>query len=256
MTGPGAIRRRLVILAALLATPGSPTPFQATPAAPGSDHTQVFDFGVEWRLVRAGVVRMTRMHRPSGWQTDLHVEATGLVAKLFKVNDDYTVMADGQFCAQSTYLKAQEGARARETKVTFEHGKASYLEKDLLKNAVVQTKEIEIPACVHDVVNALHYLRAIRVDVGKSIQIPVSDGKKSVPARVEAQEREVIKTPLGQFKSVRYEAFLFNEVLYARKGRLFIWLTDDDRRLPIQIRVRLNVAIGTITLQLEKETTT
>jgi Protein of unknown function (DUF3108) len=216
---------------------------------------ETLEFGVEWRFVRAGTAKMTHMRRPTGagWQTDLHVEAGGMVAKLFKVNDDYATIADSQYCTASTFLRAQEGARSRETKVTFDHSKSSYVEHDLVKNAVVQTKELDVPPCVHDVINALYHLRTLRLDSGKNVQLAISDGKKSVSARIEAQERETVKTPLGQFKTIRYEAFLFNEVLYTRKGHLFIWMTDDDRRMPVQIRVRLSVAVGTITLQLEKE---
>jgi hypothetical protein len=61
-----------------------------------------------------------------------------------------------------------------------------------------------------------------------------------------------VKTPAGQFDTIKYEAFLFNGQLYRRKGRLFVWLTDDDRRLPVQVRVQLPFYIGTVTLQLEK----
>ena len=42
------------------------------------------------------------------------------------------------------------------------------------------------------------------------------------------QAREQAKTPLGQYWAVRYEAFLFNGAFYARKGRLFIWVTEDE----------------------------
>jgi hypothetical protein len=45
---------------------------------------------------------------------------------------------------------------------------------------------------------------------------------------------------------------LFDNVLYRRSAHLNIWLTDDRRKLPVQIRVRLQFAIGSITLQLEK----
>jgi len=64
---------------------------------------------------------------------------------------------------------------------------------------------------------------------------------------------KTVKTPAGTYKTVRYEAYLFNDVIYRRSGRLYIWLTDDRRRLPVQVQVRLHLAIGTITLQLEKE---
>jgi hypothetical protein len=99
----------------------------------------------------------------------------------------------------------------------------------------------------------LYSLRTLNLQPGQTTQVAVSDGKKSVLARVEAQQREDIKTPAGSFKTIRYEAFLFNDVLYRRYGHLYIWLTDDARKLPVQIRVRLQFAIGTITLQLDKE---
>ena len=98
-------------------------------------------------------------------------------------------------------------------------------------------------------------LRSLRLEPGKTARIPVSDGKKSVQARVEAQDREDIRTPAGTFRAVRYEVFLFNDVLFKRSGHLRIWLTDDERRLPVQLQVRLQFTIGTITFRLLKEET-
>ena len=56
----------------------------------------------------------------------------------------------------------------------------------------------------------------------------------------------------GTFKTMRYEVYLFNNVLYKRPAHLNVWLSDDRRRLPVQIRVRMTFTIGTINLQLEK----
>jgi hypothetical protein len=83
--------------------------------------------------------------------------------------------------------------------------------------------------------------------------VPVSDGKKIVSAKVEAQQREQVKVPAGTFKTIRYEAFLFDNVLYRRPGHLYVWFTDDARRVPVRLQVRLRFTIGTITFQLEKE---
>ncbi len=58
---------------------------------------------------------------------------------------------------------------------------------------------------------------------------------------------------MGSFKTVRYEAFMLNGVIYTRKGRVELWLTDDAGHLPVQIRLRMNFPVGTVTLQLEKE---
>jgi hypothetical protein len=147
-----------------------------------------------------------------------------------------------------------EGSRQRETKVTFDSAsrKASYLERDRTKNAVIATHEIDIPPCVHDVVGGLYFLRTLNLEPGQSTEVPVSDGKKSVMAKVEAQQREDVKASEGTFKTIRYEAHLFNDVLYRRSAHLYVWLTDDRRRLPVRVQVRMQFAIGTITLLLDK----
>ncbi len=44
-----------------------------------------------------------------------------------------------------------------------------------------------------------------------------------------------------------------NGVIYTRKGRLFVWITDDARHLPVQIQLQMSFPVGTVTLQLEKE---
>jgi hypothetical protein len=47
--------------------------------------------------------------------------------------------------------------------------------------------------------------------------------------------------------------FLFNGVLYKRQAHLYVWLTDDRRKLMVQLRVRMPITIGTITFQLAKQ---
>jgi len=220
---------------------------------------ETLQYTVEWRLVTAGKARLvwsaTPHHSNPGWQANLHLESTGLVSKLFKVNNDYVSNMESDLCSSGSYLKAMEGSRRKETRVTFRRDghKAEYLERDLDKNTVLTTHEIDIPECVHDALGGLYSLRTLNLQPGQKTQVAVSDGKKSVMALVEAQQREEVKTPAGTFKTIRYEAFLFNDVLYRRYGHLYIWLTDDGRKLPVQIRVRLQFTIGTITLQLEKE---
>ena len=214
-------------------------------------------YSIDWRLFTAGKAKLELAALPAsrpGYQVNLHLESAGFVSKLFKVDDDYASILNADLCAQSAQMTAHEGSRQRETKITFdgEARKASYLERDLVKNNVVLQQEIDIPQCVHDVTGGLLFVRTLNLEPGQSTQVPVSDGKKSVMARVEAQQREDVKTPAGTFKTIRYEIYLFNGVLYRRTAHLNIWLTDDRRKLPVQIRARMQFTIGTINLLLEK----
>lgn len=210
-------------------------------------------FGIEWRLVRAGLATLKWAPATQGFQGDLHLESAGLVNKLYRVNDEYRIQMTKGLCATSILLHAEEGKRRRETRVAFDGGKASYIERDLLKNNVVLAKETPVPPCVHDYIGGLNKLRGYKLEPGQSVQIPMTDGKKFAEVRVEAQEREQVKTPSGTYQAMRYEVFMFNDVLIRRKARMFVWLTEDARKLPVQLRVRLQFLVGTITLQLEKE---
>ena len=216
---------------------------------------ETLHYRIEWRLFTAGKAQLSfKAGLEARWHTGLQVESTGLVSKLYKIQDQYSSTLNAELCAESSQMIAHEGSRHRETNITFNSaaGKASYVEKDLSNSSVASTKEISIPACVHDVVGGLYRLRTLSLAPGTTRELPVSDGKKSVSARIEVQGREEIKTPSGTYKTVRCEAFLFNDVLYRRPARLYFWLTDDDAKIPVQIQVRMQFTIGTITLQLEK----
>ena len=215
-------------------------------------------YSIDWRLFTAGKARVelttTPQPRP-GYQVNLHLESIGIVSKLFKVEDDYSANMSSAYCAQSLQMTTHEGSRLRETKITFdaEAKKASYLERDRARNnAIVLSQETDIPPCVHDVIGGLFFIRTLNLEPGQSTQIPVSDGKKSVMVKVEAQAREDVKTPEGTFKTIRYEVYLFDGVLYRRSAHVNVWVSDDRRKLPVQIRVRMTFTIGTINLQLEK----
>ncbi len=250
---PCSVRNKpgLVVLLCLVAAPAG-SPQTALPAR------ETLEYSIEWRLVTAGKAELDWSANPdpakTGWQTRMHLESVGMVSKLFKVNDNYTSILTDGLCAASSVLTAEEGRRRRETRVTFDSAgrKASYRERDLTTDRVVTTDDIEIPPCVHDVFGGLFLLRTLHLEPGQSTQVPISDGKKSVLAKVDAQAREDVKIHNQTYKTIRYEAHLFNNVLYRRSAHLYLWLTDDARRLPVQIRVKLQLAIGTITLQLEK----
>ena len=231
----------------------------AAPVRPNADGFspppagEVLSYTVEWRFIHAGNARLSWNPDGDGWAARLHLESAGMVSRLYRVEDDSLSMLDRQLCAVSLNLKANEGSRRHETNVSYDsvRRRAFYRDHDLVKNVTV-FHETDIQSCSNDMIGGLFALRRLRLDPGHSAEIPMSDGKKAIMAKVEAQERETIKTDSGTYKTIRYEAFVFNNILFRRSGRLFVWITDDDRRLPVQFRVRMPIYVGTVTLQLAK----
>src|SRR5580700_5414151 len=256
MTGP---RWRAAILSILLAA-GPYATGQEPVAGPGDNTpgSEVLNYQIEWRLIPAGSAKLTWTAMPpsaaAANELRLHLESAGLVSRLYRVNDDYTAALGQNLCAQNSFISAHEGSRNKETRVTFDPQtrKAFYLERDLNKNSTI-AHDVDIPACVHDVLGGLLVLRTLHLEPGKTVQIPVSDGKKFAQVKIESERREDLNTAMGVRKTIRYEVFLFDNILFKRSGHLHVWLTDDNARLPVQLQARLQFAIGTITFKLEKE---
>ncbi len=188
------------------------------------------------------------------WQTNLDIASAGLMTRMYKVADTYKIVSDGKFCGVSANFDEEEGKRRTQTRLSFEalHHKVKYDERDLVKNTSKHS-EIEIPPCAYEILGAFTSMRTLAIEPGKSTTIPITNGKKLVNARIESQARESINVDGKTYQTVRYEAYIFDNVLYRRKGRLLIWLTDDADRLPVQLRLQMGFPIGNVSILLEKQ---
>lgn len=233
------------------------TLLSASPPAEGPGES--LSYGIEWRFVYAGNASVTLARGPDHTENvAVHLQSAGLVSRLFTLDDTYTAQLTGDaFCAHTSDLDSLEGKRHHRTSARFDYdrGKVAWVERDVSKNTVLKSGETDLPAaCVSDVIGGLYVLRGMRLEPGQTVQIPTSNGRKAANVHIDVQAREDVTTAkLGKFKTIRCEASIFNGVLYARNARMFVWLTDDARHLPVQIRIRMPFVIGTITLQLEKE---
>lgn len=247
--------RPLVFAAAALACSQAQTsPDNHAQTASQFPFPEKLTYRIEWKMVTAGVANLEFVRAPQQWNIKLDLQSAGMVNRLYRVDDKYRVSGDDRFCAANALLDAQEGKRRNQARMTFDNEahKLHFEEHDFVKN-VKENLEIPIVPCTHEVAGALASLGQMELAPGKTALVPVTNGRKLVQAKVEAQARETINIDGKKYQTVRYEAFLFDNVLYKRKGRLFLWLTDDSERTPVQFRIQLGFPIGTISLELEKQ---
>jgi len=107
--------------------------------------------------------------------------------------------------------------------------------------------EAGVPGCLTDLLTGVFYASSQPMTVGKSVAIPVVDAMHPVLVTLKIEGREEIKTPLGTFKTLRTQPTADAGVVKNR-GEIWIWYTDDERHLPVQMRARL--FWGTITFRL------
>jgi Protein of unknown function (DUF3108) len=59
-----------------------------------------------------------------------------------------------------------------------------------------------------------------------------------------------VKTPAGKFATIKVRIFPKYEGVFMNKGEIFIWLTDDSRKVPVLMKS--TIAIGSIVSTLTK----
>ena len=204
-------------------------------------------------MVTAGGAQLQLARVQQDWQINLNLESAGLVSRLYRIQDTYKVTSSDKFCGINSSFEAQEGKRHVVESEQFDgpRRKAIFDLHDLVKN-VSEHHELDIAPCTHEVVGALQALRQQRLEAGKSITLPIANGKKMAYAKIEAQGKENVTIDGKSYATMRYEAYIFDNVVFRRKGSLQIWLTEDPSRIPVQMRFQMGFPIGNITLELEK----
>jgi len=229
------------------------------PFAPG----EALTYDVTWSVFKAGQVTATLIKAgevaPDAYKVTTMARSAGVVSLLFNVNNEFQSIFNPQtLCSQRITKKVNEGGRHKDTLIVFDYVRHLGLldERDLTQQgAPAKHAENEIPACVEDVVTAFYYLRRQQFEVGHEIDLPVNDGSKTQQVAVEVQALEKVQTPLSTFDAYRVEPKVFNNNLFKRKGRMLIWFSADQRRLPLRIKAMISAGSITGTLRLVSNST-
>jgi hypothetical protein len=138
--------------------------------------------------------------------------------------------------------RIQEGWTRRQRDAVFDRQKLEVVSRDHLKKKEATHK---ISPLVHDMLSGFFYVRMIPLQVGESRFIEIFDCEKSWNTEVQVLRREEISIPLGRFRTIVIRPMLKTPGIFNRTGDMFIWLTDDDLRIPVQMKS--SVRLGSVT---------
>jgi hypothetical protein len=210
---------------------------------------QTLVYTVDWRVFPAGTAVLHFEANGNNERLTANADTIGALNLLFHVGDRFQSTFDrDKGCTSEFDKQTVEGKRQINStlKIDYTQGKSILDEKNLVTG---QTKHVEagVPGCLTDLLTGVYYAASQPMEVGKSFVIPVVDALHTVPVTMKVEGREEIKTTLGTFKTLRVQPTADAGVVKNR-GNIWIWYTDDDRHLPVQMRARL--FWGTITFRL------
>ncbi|MBU3741898.1 MAG: DUF3108 domain-containing protein [Candidatus Kapabacteria bacterium] len=162
---------------------------------------------------------------------------------LYRVRDRYRTLIDVAGIYPLKFeQRIREGNYRRDYTATF----------DQVANKAMTTEgTFDIPPYVHDIVSAFFYVRTFdlkRYRKGQSILLQNFFGKKVHDLEVKVLGRQRVTVAAGTFDCVAIEPMVKEGGLFKSEGRIVIWLSDDDRKIPVKVSTK--VLIGSIDAEL------
>ena len=180
------------------------------------------------------------------------VVSKGLFPKIagFKFHQHIESTADVEpFTTLRTSRSEEQGKRVRQIEAVFDHQarRATWVERQPNQ----RTTSIDFTEPIQDVLTAIYFLRTQNLEVGKPFEVLISDSGRIYRVPVKVAERKTMDTAVGRVKAIRVEPAVFgDDALLHTRGQLSIWLTEDERHLPV--RAQLKVEIGTFDIKLKR----
>jgi uncharacterized protein DUF3108 len=96
-----------------------------------------------------------------------------------------------------------------------------------------------------------YFVRITPLEVGKTYTFDRYFRKDKNPVTIKVEKREKMELPDGtDVPCLVLHPVIDTKGMFSKRSETRLWLTDDSRRLPVQIRTRFN--FGTITLRLKE----
>jgi hypothetical protein len=172
-------------------------------------------------------------------------KSSSFVSVFFPVEDRIESMIDREtLSALRLDVKQRQGKRRRARVTEFDQVNHT---ATVVRNG--KERVFEIPPSVQDSLSCLYYFRSLPpLQVGETVTIDVHESNKNWRLAIVALNREKVRTGAGEFMAIRTRAKVEFEGVFLERGDVYVWFTDDERRLPV--RMDSKIKIGRITARL------
>ena len=150
----------------------------------------------------------------------------------FKVDDRLESWIDPETMSSLRFRQElNEGSRDRERTFEFYHDRRTFLE--IGKDA----EEPSVPNPLDDA-SFIYFVRTVPLEVGQEYSFNRYFRPDRNPVKVRVLRRERIKVPAGEFNAVVVQPIINAKGIFAEGGHAEVWLSDDDRRVVLQMKTR------------------
>jgi hypothetical protein len=166
------------------------------------------------------------------------------VSKFYPVRDLYETWVDARDFQPLRFEKhAHEGRYESDEVEEFDLGR---------KVGSWREDRTPLPDRIEDIISSFYFLRSQPLAVGSDVRVDMFSRGKIYKLKASILDKEKVETEAGVFEAFKVQPQLReNETAEDRnRGKLFLWFSDDDRRLPVMAKTVM--PIGSVTARLTK----
>jgi hypothetical protein len=217
---------------------------------------ETLTYTVSWLQIEGGEMTLatTREQSPDGvpvHRIRLSAVSNDYVSRFYPVDTHYETWVDARDFTPVRFEKhAREGRYSADEVEEFDLARrvATW------RNARDARRVGPVPERFQDVISSFYYMRTVPLVPGEETRVDLYSRGKLYRLVVAVLGKEKVETELGVFDTVKVQPRMHESDAGAdrNKGKLFLWFSDDARRLPVMARTIL--PIGSVTARLRRVT--
>ena len=163
----------------------------------------------------------------------------------YKLRDEYATVLETSTCRPKFFLRrVNEGGFKIHNDFNFLHDSLKVIaEMQDSKNAH-RMDTMAIPPNTQDIVSAILYCRSLdykKLDSGQQYNFPIFLDNEVFQVGVKYHGKQSISTEYGDYNCIVLQPILLTGRIFSEVDKMRIFMTDDERRLPVYIESPLKV---------------
>lgn len=197
-------------------------------------------WGFRWITAGQATLELLPTASPTEWKIQSLAWNNGFFQSIYPVKDTVASVIDSRGIYPIRFDKHLHEGSYHAT-ISARYDQANHILK-------TQDTSISIEPFTHDVLSAFYFIRTQKIKPGDTLDLAAVSGKKKYNLKVLCHGRENITVPAGNFRTLVVEPVLKGDGLFKAKGKLTIWVTDDESHTPV--RMESKIPVGSIKAEL------
>ena len=207
-----------------------------------SGETLIYD--IKYGVITAGESTLT-LKETTYWDTVAcyqilsKASTNSFFDKIYKVRDEIESIWRKKDLSTLRFTKKLREGNYRQHRIHFYYPEQGFSIYTRIGKKNTKEERMEIPSGTQDILSAFYYYRLQDFAVRDTLVINVTADGRNYPAKIIARKLEKIDTIFGEKECIVAEPILEGEAIFKQTGEIYIWITNDEYKIPVKLSSKI-----------------